>query len=332
MGSRQAASATSFTSRLGIPRSYSSYGELVADPKIDVVYIATTNPTHRELCLRCLDAGKPVLCEKPFTLNAAEAREVVARARKRGLFCMEAMWMRFLPAIARLKHLLHQGTIGTPRLLSAQIGSPFVADPAGRQFNPALGGGALMDLGVYPISLAFSLFGPPEAVLGRTTRAETGVDDADAIILSHSGGRLAVLTVSLNAATPNDAIVMGTGGQIRLHEPFYRPHLLTIRTASPLSAGAGGRAGRLARLKESTWLQKVYQRLDPVVTSLVSKRSTRVVVPYTGNGYQYEAAEVMHCLREGKLESPIMPLDETVCILETMDELRRQWGLRFPGE
>jgi predicted dehydrogenase len=331
VGSRSNESAAAFASRLGVDRSYSSYDALLADPNIDVVYIATVNVTHHQLCLRTLDAGKPVLCEKPFTLNAAQAREVVSRARQRGLFCMEAMWTRFLPAIAELKQLITNDAIGTPRLFSAQIGYPFVVDPTGRQFNPALGGGALLDLGVYPVSLAFFLFGPPEAVVGRATLAGTGVDETDAFVLSHSGGRLSIVVASIATATPNEAVVMGIRGQIRLHEPFYRPRQLTIRTVSPITP-AGGGGGRLGRLKRSALFQSAYRRVGPLVTSLLGRGGRRIVAPFEGDGYQYEAAEVMHCLREGQLESPIMPLDETIGILAVLDELRQQWGVQFPGE
>ena len=331
VGSRSAKSAADFAQRLGIDRSFDSYDALLADPEIDVVYIATVNVTHHSLCLRALDAGKPVVCEKPFTLNAAQAREVVARARQRGLFCMEAMWTRFLPAVARLKKLVDDGAIGTPRLFSAQIGYPFVADPAGRQFDPALGGGALLDVGVYPVSLAFFLFGPPDAAVGRATLSGTGVDETDAIVLSHPGGRLSVLAATITTATPNEAVVMGTGGQIRLHEPFHRAHRLTIRTASPIRPLARG-GGRLARLKRSDLFQALSQHVDPLVRSLLGRGGRRIVVRRAGEGYHYQAAEAMRCLHAGQLESPIMPLDETIGVLETLDELRRNWGVRYPGE
>jgi predicted dehydrogenase len=332
VGSRSAESAAQFARCTGIERSFGSYDALLADPEIDVVYIATVNVTHHALCLRALDAGKSVLCEKPFTLNAAQARDVVARARQRGLFCMEAMWTRFLPATLQLKNLIAGDAIGTPRMFSAQIGYPFVADPEGRQLNPALGGGALLDLGVYPVSLACFLFGLPEAAIGRATLAGTGVDESDAIVLQHAGGRLSVLAASVAMATPNEAVVMGTRGQIRLHEPFLRLQRLTIRTASSLASSAEVSGGRLACLKRSALVQTAYQRVGPLITSLLGRGTRRVVAPCEGEGYQYQAAEVMRCLREGQLESPIMPLDETIGILATLDELRRQWGVRFPAE
>ncbi len=326
VGSRDTATAAAFAERLGIPRHYGSYREVADDPNIDVVFIATVNPTHCELCLLCLDAGKPVLCEKPFTVNATEARRVVERARARGLFCMEAMWMRFLPAVSKLKQLIKEGVIGTPQMLSAQIGYPFVADPAGRQFNPALGGGALLDLGVYPISLAYYLFGPPESVIGRATITMAGIDDSEAILLRHSGGKLSVISVSLVTATPNEAVVMGTGGHIRLHEPFYRLHHLSLRKIEPIVPMSGNRDGRLAKLKNAPGVQFLHRHLAPLLTALRGRGTRQFRLPPKGEGYRYEAIEVMRCLRAREMESPIMPLDETVRILETLDELRKHWG------
>jgi predicted dehydrogenase len=246
---------------------------------------------------------------------------------------MEAMWTRFLPAIGQVKKLILDGAIGTPRIFSAQIGYPFVADPQGRQLNPALGGGALLDLGVYPVSLACFLFGLPEAVLGRAALAGTGVDESDAIVLSHAGGRLSVLTASIASATPNEAVVMGTRGQIRLHAPLLRTQRLTIHTMAPLPLGGSGESGgRLARFKRSPLVRSIYQRVGPLAASLLGRGGRSIVAPCEGDGYQYEALEVMRCLRAGQLESPIMPLDETIGILGVLDELRRQWGVQFPAE
>ncbi len=334
VGSRDLGSARAFAARSGVGRSYGSYDELLADPEVDVVYVATVNSTHRELCLRSLDAGKPVLCEKPFTLGAAEGREVVDRARRVGLFCMEAMWTRFLPAVKRLKRLVDDGEVGEARMLSASLGYPYLADPDGRQFNPNLGGGALLDLGVYPIALAHYLFGKPQAVVGRASLTDSGVDGAEAIVLVHPEGRISTLTTGLTVAMPNEAVVMGTRGQIRLHEPLFRPDRLTVRRMSPIPPGGGGGSaggGRLAKIREVPVLRAVASRIKPALSRLKGD-TRRISVPYLGNGYPHQALEVMRCLREGLAESPIMPLDESVAIAETMDELRRQWGLRFPGE
>jgi len=332
VGSRNLASARDFAARSGIARAHGSYDDLLSDPEVDLVYVGTVNSTHRELCLRSLDAGKPVLCEKPFTLNAAEARAVVERAREKRLFCMEAMWTRFLPAVARLKAMVDGGEVGEARLFSASLGYPYADDPAGRQFNRALGGGALLDLGVYPISLACYLFGRPESVVGRASMTPTGVDSTEAIILVHPGGRISTLCSGLITLMPNEAIVMGTRGLIRLHEPLFRPDRLTIETMAPITPGGGGAGGgRLAWIKEVAAVRAIAARVKPMLATLRG-RTRRVSAPPLGNGYPHQAIEAMRCVREGRLESPIMPLDESVAILEVMDELRRQWGLQFPGE
>jgi predicted dehydrogenase len=332
VGSRNAATAANFAARLHIPRSHGSYAELAEDPNIDVVYIATINSTHRELCLRCLEAGKPVLCEKPFALNAAQAGEIVACARRRGLFCMEAMWMRFLPGILRLKQLVDEGVIGKARILTAQIGYPFVRDPAGRQFNAEAGGGSLLDLGVYPISLAFFLFGQPESVVGRATLTKEGVDDTAAIILGFPQGRSAVLSVSLDTLSSNEAVVEGTNGQIRVRSPFFHPHRLEVCPAVRLKPGAKDSGRLISVAKKLQWLGHVRRCAEPMLRLLRGNAVKRIAVPFSGTGYRYEAQEVMRCLQGKQLESATMPLDESVRILETMDELRRQWGIRFPGE
>ena len=333
VGSRTEASARAFAARAGVARAHGSYAGLLADPAVDVVYVATVNTTHHALCLESLAAGKPVLCEKPFALNAAQGREIADRARQAGLFCMEAMWTRFLPAVARFRELVRSGDVGEARLLTASLGFPYVADPTGRQFDPSLGGGALLDLGVYPISLAHFLFGPPTQIGGRATLTATGVDAVDAITLVHGGGQISTLAAGLTVAMPNDAVVTATGGQVQLHGPLYRPDRITVRRTSPIApaGGGGGGGGRLAALRERPAVRALAAQVKSGLARL--KGETRPIhAPYLGNGYPHQALEVIRCLRDGLCESPIMPLDESVAILATTDELRRQWGIRFPGE
>ena len=332
VGSRSAESSRAFAARLGVARGHGSYDALLADPEVDVVYVATVNSTHRDLALKALEAGKPVLVEKPFAMDAGQAREMAALARDRRLFCMEAMWTRFLPAVARLKQMLDSGEIGDPRLFSARIGYLFEADPSARHFDPALGGGALLDLGVYPISMAFYLFGRPETAVGRASLTPGGVDATGAILLTHAGGRISSLTATVAAGSPNDAEVMGTRGHIHVHDPLVRPERLTVVRATPMASGGGeAGGGRLARLKESPLVRSTYRGARKVLAAIRGAGGS-IALPCLGNGYAHEAAEVMRCLREGLVESPIMPLDESVAILEVMDELRGQWGVKFPGE
>lgn len=294
VGSRAEASARAFAEAYGVPRPYGSYEALAADPEVDVVYVGTPHVQHAENSLLALGSGKAVLCEKPFALNVREARAVVAAARERGLFLMEAMWTRFLPLMDRLRVLLEEGALGEVRLLAADFGIRMDAGPEHRIRNPALGGGALLDLGVYPVSLASMLWGRPERVAGAAHLGETGVDEQGALVLDYGAGRMAVLYTSLLVDTPVEAHVMGTRGRIRLHHRWHHPTRLTL-----------SRAGAEDRTIE---------------------------VPYEGNGLGYEAAEVMRCLRAGERESPRMPLEETLQIMETLDRIRAQWGLVYPGE
>ena len=332
VGSRDAATAQDFAARLGVERSFGSYAGVIENSDVDVVYVATVNTTHRDLCIECLRAGKPVLCEKPFALNASQARQVVDVARERRLFCMEAMWMRFVPGMVRLKQLVDAGAIGEPRMLTADIGYPFVRDPAGRQFNAALGGGVLLDLGVYSISLAWFLFGRPDVVMGRATLTAGGVDDTAAIVLGFSNGRSASLSASLDSPCSNECAVAGAEGAIRLAAPFLRAERLEIRSAARIAPATSRSPNRAAGLKKSPWIRELRRRLAPLAELLPGRGVQRLILPCAGDGYRYEAQEVMRCLRDGLLESPVMPLDQTVGVLETMDELRRQWGQRYPGE
>ena len=331
VASRKKLSADAFALSFPVQRTYEGYECLVGDRDVDVVYVATPASLHRDHCLLALSAGKPVLCEKPFATNAAEAREVVAKARQAGLFCMEAMWMRFLPVMDRLRGLLNCGTIGEIRLLAANLGFPVQYDPASRFFDPKLGGGAFLDLGVYPLSLAFFLLGRPDRLVAQATVGPTGVDEDSAAVLHYPGGKLAVLTASLRGELPGEGLIVGTRGQIQIQSPLYRPHRLSIRvhpepTSAPAATQSAG-GGLLAQARKSRLLRALYFRFEGLLRPLVQSRLTAVVAPFAGNGYNYEAAEVMRCLQTGELESPVMPLDETVAIMAVMDQIRASWAV-----
>ncbi len=294
IGSRSSQAADAFAAALGVPRRYSSYGDLVADPDIDVVYIATPHTLHQANSRHCLQAGKAVLCEKPFTVNAREAAAVINLARERKLFLMEAMWTRFLPLFAKLRELLAQGALGELRLLQVDFGFRAGFNPAARLFNPQLAGGALLDVGVYNVSLASLLWGRPACIHADAYLGETGVDEQSAVILSHAKGQLATLLSAIRTTTPQEALLIGTDGCLKIHAPWWK--------ATTMKLALAGREPQL------------------------------IEVPFAGNGYNYEADEVGRCLRAGRLESELMPLDETLAIMETLDEIRRQWGLRYPAE
>jgi predicted dehydrogenase len=220
VSSRRPDRAREFAGRFGARRAYDTLEQLVRDDEVDVIYIATPHLYHRQHAVACLEAGKAVLCEKPFTLSAAETARVVEQARRSRLFCMEAMWMRFHPLILKVRSIVQAGEIGTFRMLSADFGYPAPYDAGGRLFDLGSGGGALLDRGVYPISLAYFLLGPPAEISGRASIGQSGVDEQDAIILTYSTGALAMLAVSLRSRLRNEAVIVGTCGQIRIHEPF----------------------------------------------------------------------------------------------------------------
>ncbi|HEU4323036.1 MAG TPA: Gfo/Idh/MocA family oxidoreductase [Roseiflexaceae bacterium] len=294
VGSRSQGAADAFAREFGVAHSHPTYEELAHNPEVQAVYIATPHPLHHTNTLLCLAAGKHVLCEKPFTLNAREAAELVSEARSRGLFLMEAMWTRFLPALVQVRNLLAAGAIGEPRTVMADFGYRAPFDPASRLFDPALGGGALLDVGIYPISLASMVFGPPDRICSMADIGQTGVDEQAAVVLGHGPGRMALLFAASRTASQREAFVLGTEGQIKIHAPWYVPTRVTL--ARP------------------------------------DRGDEQFDLPLEGNGYQYEAAEVARCLRAGLTESPVMPLDETLALMRTLDAIRAQWDMRYPGE
>lgn len=293
VGSRSLEKARAFSAEYKSNRTYGTYEELARDTDVDAIYIATPHPFHCEHTLLCLEHGKHVLCEKPFALNAAQAREMVAKAREKNLFLMEAMWTRCFPIMSKVRGILAGGGIGKARMATADFGFRAGFDPSSRLFDPQLGGGALLDVGVYAISFASMVLGKPSKVLSMMTPSPTGVDGMSAYLLGHSGGELAVLYSAIEAQTPWEATVIGEEGRIRIHSPFWKPSKMTITTSTG---------------EETT------------------------EIPFEGNGYRFEIEEVVRCLEHGVTESPVMPLDETISILETMDEIRGQWGLTYPGE
>ncbi len=294
VGSRDRSRADAFADKYGIPNRHGSYESLVQDPDVDVIYVATPHNFHHEHSLLALNAGKPILCEKPFTINEGEARDVMELARAKRLFAMEAMWTRFFPAMYRVRELLSQGAIGNPKIVYADFGFRGKFDPKGRLFNPDLSGGALLDVGVYTVSFASMVLGEPARIAGLAALGETGVDEQAGMVFGYANGAQAVLSTSIRANTPHSAAIVGEEGTITIHPSWWKPDRLTVSSSD--------------------------------------QADEEVHLPYESTGFNYEAAEVARCLRAGKLESDIMPLNESLAIMRTMDTLRSQWGLRYPME
>ncbi|WP_410637361.1 Gfo/Idh/MocA family protein [Amycolatopsis sp. lyj-346] len=281
VGSRTVDGAERFAGPLGIPTRHGSYEALANDPDVDVVYVATPHPLHHANARLALEAGKPVLVEKPFTMNAVEARDLVDLARSKGLFLMEAMWTRFLPHIRHIRELLP--SLGDVVTVAADHGQWFAEDPAFRLFAPELGGGAVLDLGIYPVSFASMVLGPPARVAAMATPAFTGVDAQTSMLFGYASGAQAVLTCTLSAVSPTTASIVGTDARIEVDGPFYAPASFTLIP----------REGERRR----------FEYVDE------------------GRGLRHQADEVALRLAAGETESPLMPPSETVSIMTTMDEV-----------
>ena len=325
VGSRSQATADHFGNRFGIPRRYPSYEALAADPDLDVIYIATPHNFHCDNTLLCLEGGKAVLCEKSFAVNAVQAERMIAAARRKRLFLMEAMWTRFLPSIIELRRRLAEGVIGDIRMIEANFGFSADFNPQGRLFNPDLAGGALLDLGIYPLSLAYLLLGSPSRIAALAELGTTGVDERSGVLLGYPGGQMAVLHFSLTSDMPSDARIMGSKGWIHIHAPIYKPERLTIKLRNLPQLKPRRLPAAVKRFAKLPFLA-------PLKNRLLGHRQRSLHFPAEGNGLNYEAAEVMRALHEGRLESPVMPLDETLSIMRTMDVIRAQWGFKYPGE
>ncbi len=295
VGSRSLESAQAFAAAHGIPNACGSYAELVADPEVDIVYVATPHPFHAEQAILALNAGKHVLVEKAFTLNEAEARAVVDLAVEKKLVVLEAMWTRWLPHMVRIRELLAEGALGEIRGLIADHDQKISTDPAHRLQNPELGGGALLDLGIYPVSFAWDVFGEPSSVYAISSPTPTGVDQNTAIVLGYPSGGKAVLHTTLDALGPSTAVIVGTDARIEIEPVWYNAVSFDLIDSEGV----------------------VLEHFDGTVQ---------------GRGMQYQAAEIERIIGSGELAGAVLPPEESVAIMGTLDEIRRQIGLRYPGE
>lgn len=295
VGSRTQAGADRFAEAFGIARAHGSYESLVADPEVDIIYIATPHPQHVAAARLALEAGKHILVEKAFTLNAVEAAGIVEQAAARNLVVLEAMWTRFLPHMRRIRQIIADGVIGEVRSITADHCQKLPDDPAHRLNALELGGGALLDLGIYPISFAWDILGKPVSIKASATFRDTGADTQVATIFHYASGAMATTLSAMDSAGPNRACIVGTRGRIEIDRVWYAPTTFRVfDTANTL-----------------------IETFDGAVE---------------GRGMQFQADEIERLIAAGLTEGDILPPSESVAIMRTLDEVRAQIGLRYPGE
>ena len=293
VGSRTLSNAQSFTNTFG-GSAYGSYEELVADPQVDAIYVATPHPAHKENVILALNAGKPVLCEKPFAVNAAEAQQMVDAAHKNGVALMEAMWARFLPHYAQVREIIQSGVLGKIHTIHADHGQRLADQNIPRLVEPALAGGALLDLGIYPVSFAHMILGNPSKITSSAVLTDKGVDAQTSMIFDYASGAQAVLNTTMIEQTPCRAVVAGLHGWLEIDRTFYNPASMRV----VLNDGA----------------------------------TTEYPSSYIGHGLREQAEVFKQLVTSGQQQSQILNWQDTVDIMKTLDQVRSQIGLKYPFE
>jgi predicted dehydrogenase len=294
VAARDLSRAKAFAEEFNVQHAFGSYEELVKFDEVDVIYVSSPHSHHHEHTLLCLNHGKAVLCEKAFAINSKQAEEMVALARTKKVFLMEAMWTRFLPHYLKMKEMLGEGKIGEIKGVLAHFGFRPLPPMPQRIYDPELGGGALLDIGIYPVFLAQSLMGVPDEIMAHMIPASTGVDEQCSILFKYKNGQSANLYATFTTSLETDADIFGTGGRIRLTNSFYKP---------------------------SSKIQ-YYTGLVDTLTSIPTETDP-------GFGYQHETHHVNECLRQGLTESPVWTLSDTLELMQTLDRIRVQMGLKY---
>lgn len=294
VGGRNMEKVNAFADKHQIPARYNSYEEVIADPNVDAIYVAVPNNMHKEFVKKAIDGGKAVLCEKPLAMNGTEAQELAAYAREKKVFLMEGVWSRFLPIYKEVKKWIADGKIGEISMMREDFAFNVPWEPNDRHISPELGGGALMDVGVYMIACANDILGEmPSKVVSTSVIDETGVDVKNSFIMSYDSKKLVTCATSVITDIPNDCYIYGSKGYIHI---------------------------------------KNFWRADSAALCIPGEEPEVVTCPFKENGYEEEAKEVMECVQSNKTESERMPLDESVAISKIITEMRAEWGLKFPGE
>jgi len=291
VGSRQEHTAISFAQKFSIEKAYGSYEKMLADSEIDVVYIASPHVMHYKHTIMCLKSGKAVLCEKPFAMNAEQVDKMIEEAQKQNLFLMEALWTRFLPTINKIEELISKNVIGDIIQIQSDFGIKAVYDPQWRLFNKQLGGGALLDIGIYPVFISLFLLGEPDEIVSSSCIGKTGVDESMSVIFKYNQGKMASLNATFMANTPTETHICGTEARIKIHRMWHIPSFLTLT------------------MNDGT--------------------SEDIKFNYRSNGYEYEAQEVTNCILAGEKQSSKMPLTFSQKLIRLLDKIRKQWGLEY---
>jgi predicted dehydrogenase len=294
VGSRSQESADNFAAEFPGCTAYASYEALVADPTLDAIYVASPHPYHVSNTVLALNAGKPVLCEKPLTISAAEARQMKAAADTNGVALMEAMWARFLPHMHKVREILASGLLGEIWAVEADHGQRLSDYANPRHWEPSLGGGALLDLGIYPISFAHMVLGAPDKITSSATFTDKGVDASSSVIFDYKSGAQAILTSNMMVSTSCRATISGTLGKIEIDRTFYNPASMRVI------------------MHDGT--------------------TTEYPNDYKGHGLREQALEFERVVRNGEKSSQILTPDESILIMESLDEVRKQIGLIYPSE
>jgi predicted dehydrogenase len=294
VGSRNIQNARAFGDRFDIPHRFGSYEDLAWKSQCDIIYVATPHPYHAENSILTLNAGKHVLCEKPFAMNEREAESMIRLAKEKKLFLMDALWIRFTPLMQWLKPALDKGFLGELGMFSGSFGYDMPFDSSSRVYNPDLGGGALLDVGIYPLSTSTWFLGKPQQTTALAKLGPTSIDERTGIVMKTTDGKLSVIYTAVVNRTPRDFTVMGDKGMITVHGPWWHQDKLTVYPKSG----------------------------DPEERNF----------PFENRGYGYMARHVMACIREGRMESPVIPHSETLSIIETMDKIREKIGLKYPAD
>lgn len=292
VASRDGQKGKNFANSFKISKCYDSYSQLISDSQVDVIYIATPHAFHFEQAKQCLLNGKAVLCEKPMTVSLQQTSALIEIARSQNVFLMEAMWSRFIPALIKAKELIDAGAIGEIKFMHADFGFISPNDLNLRTLNKLLGGGAQLDVGVYPMFLALWLLGKPDSIKAHANLATTGVDDNTTALFGYRNGSAASIFSSFSSDSLKEAVIMGTKGSITIHAPWHKATSFTLKKNS--------QAGEFHEYE------------------------------YKSNGLQFQALEVIQCLREGRTESDKLPLNMSLLMAQTADEILKQIGVGYP--